>query len=529
MAKRRTAAAALAMIAALLTSSASFAEPKPGGTLVWLNQYAPRHLNNALQASLATGLTATQVFASPLRFDRDWKPQPYLAESWEMSEDGLSLTLHLVKTAKFHDGTPVTSKDVAFSINAVKANHPFKTMFQAVTVVETPDPHTAIIRLARPHPAILLAMSPPFLPILPEHVYGDGQDLKTHPANAKPIGSGPFKVEEFKPGEYTTLVRNDDYFIKGRPYLDKIVMRIVVDGPNRMISLERGEGHLVAFEDQLRDINRLRDKDNLVVTNTGYGGFGALTWLAFNTAKKPFDSKPVRQAISFAIDKDFLTGKLMLGMGQRSYGPIAPGTPFTSDDVEKYDVDLDKAKKLLDEAGYPIQADGKRFTFTVDYVPGSSFQKSLAEYLKPQLGKIGIGVEPRPSPDLATWIQRVANHDFDTTIDGVYNWGDPVIGVHRTYLSTNIVKGLPWSNTQSYANEKVDELLNKAASERDPAARKQLYAEFQKIVVDDAPISYLAALPLHTIHNKGLANMPDGIWGFMSPLDGVYWENAPPQ
>jgi peptide/nickel transport system substrate-binding protein len=142
-----------------------------------------RHFNGAVQSGLATGMISTQLFASPLRYDDKWNPQPYLAESWEVSPDGRSVTLHLVKTAVFHDGQPVTSADVAFSIDVIKKNHPFQTMLAPVESVETPDAHTVVLRLSRPHPALLLAMSPALMPILPKHVYGDGQDIRTHPAN----------------------------------------------------------------------------------------------------------------------------------------------------------------------------------------------------------------------------------------------------------------------------------------------------------------------------------------------------------
>ena len=155
----------------------------------------PRHLNGAVQSGIATALPSTQVFASPLRFDDKWNPQPYLAESWKLAEDGKSLTLNLRKNAVFHDGKPITSADVAFSIMAIKANHPFTTMLGPVEKVDTPDPYTAIIRMSTPHPAIVLAMSPALCPILPKHIYGDGQDLKTHPRNSTDVvGSGPFKV-----------------------------------------------------------------------------------------------------------------------------------------------------------------------------------------------------------------------------------------------------------------------------------------------------------------------------------------------
>ncbi|WP_256868262.1 ABC transporter substrate-binding protein, partial [Candidatus Entotheonella palauensis] len=160
------------------------AEPKPGGTLVIISSQVPRHFNPAVQSGTATAVPGTQLFATPLRFDNQWQPHPYLAKSWNIADDGLSVTLELVDGATFHDGKPVTSEDVAFSVQTVQANHPFKSMFSAVEKVDTPNPQTAILRLSKPHPAIQLAMSSALLPIIPKHIYGDGQDAKTHPRNS---------------------------------------------------------------------------------------------------------------------------------------------------------------------------------------------------------------------------------------------------------------------------------------------------------------------------------------------------------
>ena len=161
----------------------------------------------------------------------------------------MTVTINLVDNATFHDGEPITSEDVAFSIDTVKANHPFKSMFAPVTEVETPDATTAIIKLSEPHPALMLAMSSQLLSIIPKHVYGDGQDPKEHPQNSENVvGSGPFKLVEFKRDQHIILERYDDYFMEGRPYLDKIVMRIIKDTAARTIALESGELMLSGFE-----------------------------------------------------------------------------------------------------------------------------------------------------------------------------------------------------------------------------------------------------------------------------------------
>ncbi len=504
-------------------------EPKRGGVVVIsYGGGTPRHFNPALVSGTSTAIVGTQVFASLLRYDENWNPQPYLAKSWDISEDGLAVTLHLVEGATFHDGHPVTSEDAAFSVMTVKQYHPFKPMFAPVERVDTPDPHTAVIRLSRPHPAILLAMSPTLLPIIPQHVYGDGQDLPTHPANLAPVGSGPFRLVEYVPGEAIVLERYDDYFIPGRPYLNGIVIRLETDPDAQVVDMKRQEAHLLAIFTNLVGLDRLSDSPHLVVTQRGHEGFGSINWLAFNLLRKPLDDKRVRQSIAYAVDPDFIIAHLHQGRTRRINSPISPDSPFYDPTLPAYQVDLDRANKLLDEAGYPVQPDGTRFSLTLDYLPVTpSQQRDVALYLERQLARIGIKVDVRRSASFPDWAERIGNWDFDLTMDIVNNWGDPVIGVHRTYLCDNIRQGVAWSNTQNYCNPRIDKLLQRAERELDPAKRKTLYREFQQIVVEELPIFWINSLPMHTVYHHELANPPLSIWGVIAPLDEVYWKEPP--
>ncbi|MEM8859448.1 MAG: ABC transporter substrate-binding protein, partial [Chloroflexota bacterium] len=272
-----------------------------------------------------------------------------------------------------------------------------------------------------------------------------------------------------------------------------------------------------------RDIARLDENPSINITDEGYAAVGAINWLAFNTEHPILGDVRVRQAIAYATDRDFITEALHGGYSQPAFGPIHRDSPFAAADVERYDLDLDKANELLDEAGFPADGDGNRFALTVDYIPGpAEQQQNVAEYLKSQLAEVGIEIEVRAAPDFPTWAGRVSTYDFDLTMDIVFNWGDPVIGVHRTYLSTNIVEGVIWSNTQQYANERVDELLNSAARETDQAARAELYTEFQQIVMDELPIYHINTLPNWTASQTWVKNVPVTIWGAMAPMDEVY-------
>lgn len=515
--------AVLFAASALFPLAASAQEPKRGGTLVVGYTQTPRHLNGAVQSGVATAIPSTQLFASPLRFDDKWNAQPYLAESWKLAEDGKSLTLNLRKNAVFHDGKPVTSADVAFSIMAIKANHPFQTMLGPVEKVDTPDPHTAIIRMGTPHPAIVLAMSPALCPILPKHIYGDSQDLKSHPRNSTDVvGSGPFKLVEFKPGQRVVMERFDKFFLAGKPYLDRVIVNLTPDAASLMLGFERGDIQMMPFVTIPTDLKRLAGNPQVTLTSKGYEGIGAINWLAFNLTKKPLSDLQVRKAIATAIDKNFIAKALMGGFATPAEGPIVPGSPFAVSDLVRYPVDLKKAGEMLDAAGYKPGPGGERFKLTIDFLPGTDDQqKNVAEYIRGQLKKIGIAVDVRASADFPSWAKRMATHDFDMSMDLVFNWGDPIIGVHRTYLSSNI-KPIVWTNTQSYSNPKVDELLNTAGGILDPTKRKAYYATFQKIVTDELPINFINVVPYHSAASKKVGNLPASIWGPMSPYDEVY-------
>ncbi|MGL9623226.1 ABC transporter substrate-binding protein [Bradyrhizobium sp. U531] len=516
--------AALALAGGRLPFAAAAEQGRPGGTLVMVTTQTPRHLNPAIQSGIPTAVPGTQLFASPLKYDANWNPQPYLAQSWKVAEDGLSVTLNLVKNGKFHDGKPITSEDVKFSIETIKAHHPYNTMFEPVSTVETPDEHTAVVRLARPHPALLLCMSSALCPILPKHVFGDGQDIMKHPANSNPIGSGPFKLEEFKPGQQITLVKHPEFFLEGRPYLDKIVIRINPDPNAVLVAMQNGEADFYPFVQISQHIKYLEKVERLGVTDKGYVGAGPINWLAFNTAKAPLDNKMVRHAIAYATDRNFICNALLRGVAKPQHGPIIESGPFFNPRIAPYDFDLTKANALLDQAGHKRSPDGTRFRLTIDYIPNvGEVQEGVAQYLKSQLKKVGIELDVRSAPDFPTWANRISNYDFDLTMDAGFNWADPVIGVHRTYLSSNIRKGVIWSNTQQYRNAEVDELLNKAAVEMDKAKRKDLYDKFQMIVAEDLPIHWLHVLPYRTAYDKRLANIPESIWGPMQSMDDLYW------
>ena len=488
-----------------------------GGTLIIGSTQVPRHLNGTVQSGYATAVPGTQLNASPLLYDDEYNPMPYLAESWEISDDGLTVTLHLVQDAVFHDGMPITSADVAFSIQTVQAHHPFKPMYAPVTSVDTPDEHTAVINLSQPHPAILLAMSPGLLPIIPKHIFDDGQEMPTHPRNTEDfVGSGPFRLTEYEAGTIIRMERFDDFFIEGTPCLDEIVMEITPDPTAIVLGLENGTTHLSSTLGPSANVLRLMDNPDVEVSAKGHEAIGQINWLEMNVNDPALSDVRVRQAIAYAIDRDFLSEVIDQGLTFPLPTGIAAASPFHNSNVNHYDKDVDRAVELLAEAGYgPGELE-----LTIDYIPPTFV--IYAEYVVQALEDAGIEIELSVSPDFPTWAQRVAGGEYQMTINQVWNWGDPVIGVHRTYLCDNRV-GVIWTNNTGYCNAEVDGILSAAGQELDGAARAALYAEFQEIVADEVPIYFLNTPSFWQAYNPAVMNPPtNNIWGQMSPMHQVW-------
>jgi peptide/nickel transport system substrate-binding protein len=490
--------------------------PVAGGTLLIQSTQVPRHLNGTVQSGYATAVPGTQLNASPLLIDENFEPQPYLAESWEISDDGLSVTLNLVEGAVFHDGEPITSEDVAFSITTSRDNHPFRTMFAPVTSVDTPDDLTAVINLSEPHPAILLAMSPGLLPIIPEHVYNDGQEIREHPCNAGEcfVGSGPFTLAEYEAGSIIRLEAFEDFFIPERPYLDEIIIEIVPDPATITLGLENGTTDL-ALPPGEANIVRLQGNDDVIVTAEGHAAVGQVNWLEFNLADPALSNVEVRRAIADGIDREFLTEVLQQGTTIATTTGIHQGSPFHNPDTEHYGAGVEAAQQRLADAG----VDASSISLAVDYIP--PVQLAQAEYVVQVLQDIGFEAELNISPDFPTWATRVATGEHQMTLNNVWNWGDPVIGVHRSYLSTNNV-GAIWTNNTGYNNPQVDALLAQAGSTFDVDERIDLYHQMQTIVNEDVPMVYLSNGVFWQAFQPRVQNPPIGVWGQLGPMHEVW-------
>lgn len=520
--KRLVAAGAVAF--ALAGGAVPAAAQQQGGEAVFMSSQIPTL--DPLNASAATGLVSPNLWATLVRLDDDWQPQPHLAESWDMSPDGLTYTFRLRPQAVFHDGNPITSEDVKWSLEKATELHRFgPLMFGKVTSVDTPDAHTVILRLSEPSPALLRSTSSPrFLPIMPKHVYDDGQDLPSHPGFENPVGSGPFRVADNGLPSYLVLEPFENYWDEG-PYLDRLIFQVVSDQTAVRVGFERQQFHLAmaSATTLYRDLKNFQALPNILVDSC-CDAVGSIFALDINNRNPPLDDARVRRALALAIDWEFMTAELHAGWTLIPSGPIVSASPYADPGAPKMQYDPEQAKALLDEAGYAPGADGVRFELNLIHL--STFRDlmvTVGEYLVPQLAKVGIKVNREQMPDSASWSQRTGSWDYELALSLPGNFHDPTVGVSRLYVCDNIKK-VAYTNTSGYCNPEVDDLFARASVEPDEEKRKQLYFQVQEILRRDMPMIWVVESPSPLIHDVRLRDVPIAGWGVYGPLDRVWWD-----
>jgi peptide/nickel transport system substrate-binding protein len=504
-------------------------QPRYGGTLILATFADPGSLNPGLTTSVPTHIVTGPIFNGLVGHDLQLAPVPDLAERWSVSPDGRVYTFQLVKNALWHDGKPVTSADLKFTFEEVLLKYHGRTraaLGKNLETIETPDPYTVVFRFKEPYAPFLALVDGVNAPILSQHVYA-GTDILKHPANSVPIGSGPFKFKEWVRGDHVTLVRNDRYFKKGKPYLDRIVIRIMPDPAAATIAFEKGEVDYFLFPPP-HEIVRLQQLPGVVVTTRGREGFAGVVTLIPNLRRPILGNLKVRQAMAYAIDRRVILDKAYFGKGEVATGPIsrALGWAYNAT-VSRYDRDLTKANRLLDEAGYPRGSSDVRFTLSVVY--DTAFAK-VAEVLRDQLREVGIDLQLRLMERNA-WIDAVYKRwDFDLAFTHFENGSDPDIGVKRVYVSSNIVP-VPFSNAAGYQNPRVDHLFDLAARELDRAKRARAYFEIQEILVRESPYFWL----IEAGHLSGVAFRSEfkGLhsWSSKSIItygDDAWWSKGKP-
>ena len=483
-----------------------------GGSVNAVVHPEPPTLAFFINTSTPGRTVVSKIFDGLLDYGPDLKPRPQLAESVDVSADGLTVRLQLRKNVLWHDGKPFTAADVKFSAEEIwrKYAPTARRVFQYLTKVDTPDAHTVVLTLSKPTPVILNALDVVAAPVLPKHLY-EGTDIPNNPYNNKPVGTGPFVFKEWSRGSHIALERFDRYWVPGLPYLDRLTFKIIPDVAGRATALETGAVHYgernpVTFA----DADRLAKLPNLVVSKEGYDGFAGWLWLIPNLRDPIVAKLEVRQAILHAIDRNALVKTVWGGYAVPATGPVSSLLKtFYTADTQQYPFDRKKAEALLDAAGYPKKADGWRFKLDHDFIPFGDDYRRTGEFVRQALRAVGIDVTLR-AQDLPTWTKNVfGDYKFQLVSSWGINWQDPQIGVEQHYWSKAESKGTAWQNASGYASPEADRLLEAAQTERDPAKRVEIYRAFQQLAEKDLALLPLFEFRWFGVWDKRLRNVTD--------------------
>ena len=523
------AAACLAVGLAIGAGSAS--AQQAGGTLVYIVQPEPPSLASFLSTSGPIGLVAPKIYDGLLDYDNDLNIVPALAESYEVSEDGKTVTFKLREGVTWHDGEPFTSADVQFTVMEILSKvHPRgPNSFREVTSVDTPDDYTAVFNLANPAPYMLRALSAYESPMVPKHLL-EGTDPRNSDLATNPVGTGPFRFVEWQKGQYIRLDKNEAYWKEGLPYLDRLVGRFIPDASTRTAAMENGEVMYGAYGAIPNiDAVRLRDTDGFSVTTDGYSMINPMALIEFNTTKPPFDDPAIRKAVSLAIDRQFLIENIWFGYGKPATSALSSNfaaTGLYKEGMPNYpaNANVEAAVELLDAAGIAPDANGVRARAVIDLIPYGEDWRRAGEYMKQALSEIGIELELRYE-DVPTWLNRIyADYDFEINVNYFYQLPDPVLGVHRHYGTDQIRQGTHFVNSSRYSNPELDALLVAGAQEANAEKRSEIYGQVQEILADDMPVVNLFEMEFLTVYNDKLKDHATSALGAYGSFDQAWIE-----
>ncbi|AIG28557.1 ABC transporter substrate-binding protein [Brevibacillus laterosporus] len=454
--------------------------PKNGGSLVIAVGDDPSALNPNYAGDRVT-LTINQSLFAPLFTINEGKKTFVLAESLTQSKDFLTYTLKLRDNLTWHDGKKLTADDVVFTLASIldeKQHSPQRSLFvldgKPIQVKKVDDTTVDFVlpQVSAAFEGALVQVSP-----IPKHIFENIEDIEKSEKNFSPVGSGPFKFKEYKPGEYVTLERFDNYFA-GKSYLDTITYRITKDSNAANLAMQNGEIQMKFIDPQ--DYNKMNDMQMFTLIKYNEG---RLVYMAFNLNIDVLQKKEVRQAIAYAIDKNELVHAAYssLDYAEPAYSLLTPDALYYTKELPTYDYNVEKAKELLKKAGV------NQLKLRLAYVNNNKPQTSQALYLQQKLKDIGIEIELQPLDPAAfsNKSQDMKNKDYDLSFGGY------IMGYEPDAYKSLFVSTEPF-NYSHYNNKEFDQLWSKAAVEVDTAKRAELYKKIQQTVADDVPIYPIA-------------------------------------
>jgi peptide/nickel transport system substrate-binding protein len=501
---------AVSILVAVLACATAHAQQIPvrGGTLVVAISADPGHLNPAITTSGATHAAAELIYNGLLGRDERGDAVPDLAESWTVEQGGAVYRFRLRDGVTWHDGARFTASDVKFTFDEVLLKFHARTkasMGGVLAGIDAPDDRTIVFRFKQPYAPLLQQLDATEAPIVARHVY-QGSDPQANPANASPVGTGPFKFVVYRKGAEIRLVRNPSYFKRAVPYLNEIVMRVIPDAGTQVLALENGEVDFLWGVPGPQQ-SRLQTDSRFKMAQTSYhpGGSNCIMTVSFNLDRPILKDVRVRRAIAMALDRDAFLRQILFGEGTVATAPISSEIAWAhARGLALPAFDRAEAERLLDAAGWKKEREGVRVArgvagvtdgtrLAIDFLHFPTFAK-YGELMRQHLGAVGIEVTQRPLEPAVFAPTVFKDRAFDTNVISYCNGPDPEIGVRRMYHSSQIGPA-PFTNAAGYRNERVDALFDQGARTVERDRRTPIYRQIQEIVVQELPYVWLVETP----------------------------------
>lgn len=500
---RRTSFVLLSLIIAFgLVANATAQEPVYGGSITVAVTDDPPNLDPHITNAASARNILHNVFATIVEMNTDFVPAPGLAESWDISDDGLTYTFNIVENARFHDGTPVNAESFVYNfdrISSPETGSPRAPDLSFVESYEAADEFTFVVRLSQPYAAFLPALASwTGMIVSPTAAELHGEDFTQHLS-----GAGPFKFVDHIRDDRVLLVRNDDYFREGLPYLDEIIVRPFVDGESRVINLKSGALDMI-YTIPGKDLEGLQTYPGVVVESVPGLGYSSMY---INSESKALGNPYLRQALNYCVDRNIIIDTVFASGGAvAAYSPFSPAT-FVTDENDSAipQRDGEKVRELLALGGAP---DG--FSFDVLFAADEQNTR-IVTLVQAMCGEFGIQMNAQQT-EFGQILARAGEGNYTAAWISLTPRNDPDLSAYPWFTTNS-------TNFARISNETIDDLLTRARAVSDLDERRELYRAAADEMLLEMPYLFLyhsAEIKAYRDRIQGFAHIPDGMMRFES-------------
>ena len=497
-------------LACLIAIAGCRSAPRDPRTVVFLIESSPANLDPRIGTDAQSQRIDALLFDGLVARDASFQFTPALAERWEQP-DPLTLVFHLRSGVRFHDGRPLTARDVLWTINSMRSGaiiSPKAASYASINTMEAPDERTIILHLKRADNFLLTNLSTGAMGIVPD---GSGKDFWQHP-----VGTGPFRFVSQQIDQEVVVERNPLSWAQV-PSLERVRFAVVPDAITQSLELEKGSADVAVNSLPMDSLAVLARRPNLQINETGGT---EIQYLGFNLRDPPLKDARVRQAIACAIDSQLVIKALLGGHARPAFSLLPASHWAWSGDGPRYDFDPARATRLLNEAGYAPGSDGVRLRLTMKT---STLEETrlLAAVLQQQFARVGIALDIR-SYETATFLSDVRSGAFQIySLRWIGGNEQPDIFTFVFSTASFSPKG---ANRSHYSNPHLDALLDDAAQIPDADRRRADYVEAQNILARDLPAINLWYPNTIVVHNRRLTHVlpsPSGSYTFLETAELV--------